>query len=889
MSLYKFTGTSSADVISTYDLNSTCPGYSGFELLGLGGNDNISLSIMGRNAVDVAWGGDGNDWMSGAAYFSDYAVAFFDGGFGSDKVYFALMSPELNSDGKPNFLKTSDTTTEITSTAWVGSNLRAVITDSVERIGFGAIGETYLTEDIANNRIRSVNWNEEYARTYNSNVDWHLRGVNTFRSYHGFDYNDTHIGSISNGEKKEFTNSVGSGKDHEIFFDIDSNKKVYTYFTLSNFSDDLDLHLYKKNTRGVYALIKSSDSYGADDESFFKAISSGSYKLKTSFYEDLDGSGANSSFNLTIDSKSFLENAVLPNDPRFDKQWSLFNTGQANGGDNEDIVAPEAWKIQNKSPNVVIAVIDSGVRTSHEDLRNNLWTNPVEISGNGLDDDGNGYVDDIYGWNFVENQNWWYVQPHGTHVAGIIAAEGNNSKGITGVTWDAQLMCLDVMDRNGRATSNNITEAIYYAADNGADVINLSLGGTLLYTDLESFKSKDFRLYSLFYDALNYAVDRGCVVVCAAGNEDLNTENHFQIPASFSALIPGVISVAAVGNTGEITQYSNYSESVTIAAPGGDDRSGYGSKILSTYHLSDSSYGNMSGTSMAAPIVSGAAALIMQKNQSLTPLQVEEILTKSAYKHKSLEGLLEDGNYLNLEAALSLTSTYSSYLRTDTVTTSTWQSSVRINLDKTGSTSDAVIQAKQVDKSEYDSGFVGSIVQGTSDDDIVRGLAGFDQLFGKAGDDLIHGGNGRDIIDGGSGSDELHGDFGWNTFLDQQDGSKDLIAIKSDQHLSNFWYGKAGNSPNGEKADFIDGLDAADEIKIIGVFTPDISVVDNVTARGVTGIGIYAKGTLEAVYTGGNLSTSQIQNMTTGDGTTTAMNNQMWSYWGDNTVPALQA
>ena len=222
------------------------------------------------------------------------------------------------------------------------------------------------------------------------------------------------------------------------------------------------------------------------------------------------------------------------------------------------------------------------------------------------------------------------------------------------------------------------------------------------------------------------------------------------------------------------------------------------------------------------------------------------------------------------------------------VSTSTWRDSIRINLEKTGSTSDSVIQAKQVDKSEYDSGFVGSIVNGTSDDDIVRGLAGFDQLFGKAGDDLIHGGNGRDIIDGGSGSDELHGDFGWNTFLDQQDGSRDLIAIKSDQHLSNFWYGKAGNSPNGEKADFIEGLDATDEIKIIGVFTPDISVIDNVTARGVTGIGIYAKGTLEAVYTGGNLSTSQIQNMTTGDGSTAAMNNQMWSYWGDNTVPPLQ-
>lgn len=229
------------------------------------------------------------------------------------------------------------------------------------------------------------------------------------------------------------------------------------------------------------------------------------------------------------------------------------------------------------------------------------------------------------------------------------------------------------------------------------------------------------------------------------------------------------------------------------------------------------------------------------------------------------------------------------YIRTDLVLADTWNDNVRINRNRIGLSSDIVVQAKQVGKSEYDSGFVGSIVTGTSGNDIIRGLAGFDQLFGKSGDDLIHGGNGRDIIDGGSGSDELHGDFGWNTYNDQQDGSKDLIAIKSDQYLSNFWYGKAGNSPNGEKADFIEGLDVIDEIKIIGVSTSDISVAENVSARGVTGIGIYAKGTLEAVYTGGNLSTSQIQNMTSGDESVSAMNNQVWSYWGDNSIPELLA
>ena len=222
------------------------------------------------------------------------------------------------------------------------------------------------------------------------------------------------------------------------------------------------------------------------------------------------------------------------------------------------------------------------------------------------------------------------------------------------------------------------------------------------------------------------------------------------------------------------------------------------------------------------------------------------------------------------------------------VKASTWEAEVKISAVIKVDSSGQIGQGKQVEKSDL---FLpeGSAISGGEEDDTLRGLAGWDLISSGSGNDLIHGGNGRDIIDGGSGSDELHGDFGWNTFLDQQDGSKDLIAIKSDQYLSNWWYGKAGNSPNGEKADFIEGLDATDEIKIIGVFTPDISVVDNVTARGVTGIGIYAKGTLEAVYTGGNLSTSQIQYMTTGDGSTTAMNNQMWSYWGDNTVPALQS
>ena len=125
-----------------------------------------------------------------------------------------------------------------------------------------------------------------------------------------------------------------------------------------------------------------------------------------------------------------------------------------------------------------------------------------------------------------------------------------------------------------------------------------------------------------------------------------------------------------------------------------------------------------------------------------------------------------------------------------------------------------------------------SALNGNSGDDTIRGLAGWDVIDGGAGDDLIHGGNGRDIIAGGTGSDELHGDFGWNTYKDQRDGSTDLIAIKSDQHLNNWWYGTSGNNPNGEKTDFIEDLDSFDQIKIIGVSTQDHSFKDGVTGRG---------------------------------------------------------
>lgn len=156
------------------------------------------------------------------------------------------------------------------------------------------------------------------------------------------------------------------------------------------------------------------------------------------------------------------------------------------------------------------------------------------------------------------------------------------------------------------------------------------------------------------------------------------------------------------------------------------------------------------------------------------------------------------------------------------------------------------------------------MLNGAGGKDVVMAKAGWDIIDGGANDDYIRAGNGRDIITGGLGSDELWGDFGWNTYTSEKDGYRDLIAIKSDEYLVNWLNGKTGNNPNGEKADIIEGLDSNDVIKILGVGTEDLTF-GTATAHGVYGIGIYGRGALEAVYTGGDLSIDQIRSMTTGD------------------------
>lgn len=277
------------------------------------------------------------------------------------------------------------------------------------------------------------------------------------------------------------------------------------------------------------------------------------------------------------------------------------------GGNNwgADLVnAPTAWQNGHTGKGVIVAVLDTGVDYNHEDLKNNIWTNSKEIAGNGIDDDGNGYVDDVLGWNFnSNNNNVLDNNGHGTHVSGTIAAE-NNGIGVTGIAYNSQIMAVKVLDENGSGSYANIANGIRYAVDNGANVINLSLGGNSGNNTLKS--------------AIEYASSKGVIVVMAAGNSGDATPSY---PARYAD--KSGIAVGAVDKNNQLTDFSNRSGSQEIkyvTAPGKD--------VYST--VPDNKYASYSGTSMAAPHVAGVVALMLSANPNLTESQVREIIISTA-------------------------------------------------------------------------------------------------------------------------------------------------------------------------------------------------------------------------------------------------------------------
>lgn len=303
----------------------------------------------------------------------------------------------------------------------------------------------------------------------------------------------------------------------------------------------------------------------------------------------------------------------------------MFNTAQARGIDNEDIFAPEAWTFRSTSPDIVVAIIDSGYRQSLG-LNDNIRINKDEIWNNVVDDENNGFTDDSYGSNFSDNHPLPVVDSHGTHVAGIAGAEGNNN---FGVTWDVQLMPIDLFgtqrySQNYYEVWSKFLDAVDYAVGNGADVINASLGWDLKLTP-EEFSVAVEDLHTDTFRTFKRSFENGTTNVIVAGNESLDFDQDWiSYPALYSEFKDGVISVAANADTGDIADYSNYGSSVTIAAPRDDLTDDLRTGVMSI--VPNSQYNFVPGTSMASPIVAGATVLIMAENSNLTPADVEDIL-----------------------------------------------------------------------------------------------------------------------------------------------------------------------------------------------------------------------------------------------------------------------
>lgn len=335
--------------------------------------------------------------------------------------------------------------------------------------------------------------------------------------------------------------------------------------------------------------------------------------------------------------------AQVPDDPKFTLQWSLLNTGQSGGAPGADISAPEAWEIETGSPGVVIAVIDTGVDYSHPDLAANIWHNPGETADNNIDDDGNGYVDDIIGWDFVHTTNGCIsgedcsdpdndptdLHGHGTKVAGIAAAVANNDQGIAGVAWNCKIMVVragfKADDGSGLLEAADAASAIIYATDNGASVLNLSWGDTV--------SSEVVR------EAIQYALNRGVLVCAAAGNHGSDTPFY---PAAMDE--DGVIAVAATDNRDQLANFSNYGTWVDVGAPGDG--------ILST--AVGGYYENTGGTSMATPHVSGLAALILSHYPGFKRGLVQDLILQNVDGLSSLDGWIATFGRINAASSLNV-------------------------------------------------------------------------------------------------------------------------------------------------------------------------------------------------------------------------------------------
>ncbi len=312
---------------------------------------------------------------------------------------------------------------------------------------------------------------------------------------------------------------------------------------------------------------------------------------------------------------------------QFSDQWSL-----------ADVQLKEAWNVTKGSKDIVIAILDSGIDYTHQDLRNNIWINPNEIANNGVDDDGNGFIDDVYGWNFANNNSdprTRTTSNHGSHVAGIIGGNRGDGQGIYGMAQNVKMMALKFIGENGSGSTSAAIRGIDYAISKKVFAINNSWGSSGGSRALQ--------------DAIGRAEKAGVLFVVAAGNgsggRGYSIDTTGWYPASYSN--PNILTVAATASNDFLTTFSNFGlHKVDVAAPG--------LNILST--VTNQSYQKMSGTSMAAPLVTGLAVLVKAANPSLNYQQVINIIRGTVDKLPSMSGKIAAGGRVNALNAVTLAS-----------------------------------------------------------------------------------------------------------------------------------------------------------------------------------------------------------------------------------------
>ncbi|MBI4718081.1 MAG: S8 family serine peptidase [Planctomycetes bacterium] len=326
----------------------------------------------------------------------------------------------------------------------------------------------------------------------------------------------------------------------------------------------------------------------------------------------------------------------IPNDASFGSLWGMHNTGQTGGVADADIDAPEAWDLATGSATVVVGVIDTGIDYTHPELAPNMWTNSAERNGvAGIDDDGNGIIDDVYGARWTSgtgvptNGNPYDDHYHGTHVAGTIGAVGNNGLGVAGVNWNVRMMALKFLNSAGSGYLADAVSAIDYARLMGANLTSNSWGGGGYSLALKS--------------AIEAAGAAGQLFIAAAGNSGVNADLYPMYPAAYDS--PTIVSVAATDHSDLLAYFSNYgAASVDLGAPGVN--------VWSTGP--GNTYRSLSGTSMATPHVSGVAALLLATRPTMPPLELKQMLMASVDPVPALSGRCVTGGRLNAHRAVLL-------------------------------------------------------------------------------------------------------------------------------------------------------------------------------------------------------------------------------------------